>query len=57
VINGLMLWLTSRISEALALGFQVDGFWPAFWGALVVSIVSTVLGWMVRDGRKHQDRR
>jgi putative membrane protein len=49
VINGLMLWLTSRISDALGLGFHVDGFWPAFWGALVVSIVSTILGWVVRD--------
>jgi putative membrane protein len=50
VINGLMLWLTSRISEALDLGFRVDGFWAAFWGALVVSVVSTILGWMVPDG-------
>ena len=52
VINGLMLWLTSRISDALDLGFRVDGFWPAFWGALVVSIVSTILGWMVRDSSR-----
>ena len=57
VINGLMLWLTSRISEALDLGFRVDGFWPAFWGALVVSIVSTILGWLVKDnGRAGQHR-
>ena len=57
VINGLMLWLTSRISEALDLGFRVDGFWPAFWGALVVSIVSTMLGWLVKDhGRAGQHR-
>ena len=49
VINGLMLWLTSRISDALDLGFHVSGFWPGFWGALVVSIVSTILGWMVAD--------
>lgn len=51
VINGLMLWLTSRISDALGLGFHVEGFWPAFWGALVVSIVSTLLGWMIGKPR------
>jgi putative membrane protein len=56
VINGLMLWLTSRISDALDLGFQVDGFWPAFWGALTVSIVSTVLGWMIGDAGRAKDR-
>src|SRR5689334_18127583 len=35
VINGLMLWLTSGLSRTLDLGFQVRGFWSAFWGALV----------------------
>src|SRR5215203_205983 len=41
VVNGLMLWLTSTLATALGIGFRVTGFWPAFWGALVVSIVST----------------
>jgi putative membrane protein len=44
-----MLWLTSRLSDALGLGFHVTGFWPAFWGALVVSIVSTLLSMMVKE--------
>lgn len=56
VINGLMLWLTSRISDALGLGFHVSGFWPAFWGALVVSIVGTVLRWVVPDPRTPDHR-
>src|SRR5258708_15169651 len=43
VVNGLMLWLTSSVAGALGLGFHVSGFWSAFWGALVVSFVSTVL--------------
>jgi putative membrane protein len=43
VINALMLWLTGTLSDALGLGFRVAGFWAAFWGALVVSIVSTLL--------------
>ena len=52
VINGLMLWLTSSLSEALGLGFHVRGFWPAFWGALVVSIVSGVLSMVVREEKR-----
>jgi putative membrane protein len=51
VINGLMLWLTSAVSEALGLGFNVAGFWPAFWGALVVTIVSMALRMMMRPPR------
>ena len=49
VINGLMLWLTSSLSSSLGLGFHVSGFWAAFWGALVVSIVSTVLNLLFRE--------
>jgi putative membrane protein len=49
VVNGLMLWLTSALSSTLDLGFHVRGFWAAFWGALVVSVVSTVLSMMVRS--------
>ena len=50
VINALMLLLSSYIAENwLNIGFHVDGFWPAFWGAIVISIVSGVLSWFVRD--------
>jgi putative membrane protein len=49
IVNGLMLWLTSALAQALGLGFHVGGFGPAFWGALVVSIVSTTLGFLVVD--------
>lgn len=43
VLNALMLWLTSALSGLLGLGFHVSGFWPAFLGALVVTIVSAAL--------------
>src|SRR5690349_13456905 len=52
VLNGLMLWLTGRISSALGLGFHVRGFTAAFLGALVVSIVSTILSMLVKDRRR-----
>jgi putative membrane protein len=57
VVNGLMLWLTSRVAGALDLGFHVDGFWPAFWGALVVSIVSTILSMFVRANADEDEYR
>lgn len=40
VINALMLLVTGWLSTRWGLGFAVDGFWPAFWGGLVVGIVS-----------------
>jgi putative membrane protein len=61
VINGLMLWLTSSLSSALGLGFHVSGFWAAFWGGLVVSIVSTILSMLAAEpagaGRNRGERR
>jgi len=51
VINALMLLLTGWISGLLGLGFQVEGFWPAFWGGLVIGIVSTFLTVAVGESR------
>lgn len=36
IVNAAMLGLTAWLLP----GFAVDGFWPAFWGAIVVSVVS-----------------
>jgi len=47
VINGLVLWLTAGVSQALGLGFHVSGFWAAFLGGLVVSVVNVLLSWLV----------
>jgi putative membrane protein len=49
VINGFMLWLTGALSDALNLGFHVQGFLAAFLGALVVSIVSGLLSLMTAE--------
>ena len=49
VINAVMLLLTSALSRAVGLSFVVEGFWPAFWGALVISLVSLVLTLVIHD--------
>jgi putative membrane protein len=49
VINAAMLALTGWIAAQLHLGFVVDGFWAAFLGALIVSMVSWVIALVVRD--------
>jgi putative membrane protein len=49
VINALMLWLTSALSAAFGFGFHVRGFWAAVLGAIVVSLVSTVIAMMLRN--------
>ena len=43
VVNALLFLLTDWLAGVLNLPFQIDGFWPAFWGAIVM----TVVGWLI----------
>ena len=43
VINTVLMLLTSWVAGQFHLGWHVAGWGPAFWGALIVSIVSFVL--------------
>lgn len=52
VINALMLWLASFIGSALGLSFAVDGFVPAFLGALVISLANWALTLLIGDHRR-----
>ncbi|RJK97719.1 phage holin family protein [Vallicoccus soli] len=49
VVNGLLLWLTGALAEALDIAFRVTGLWPAVLGALVVSVVSWAASLLVGD--------
>lgn len=46
VLNALLFWLASSIVK----GFYVAGFWPAFWGAIIMWIVALVTNMFL--GRK-----
>ncbi len=50
VINAVTFWLASWIAvHYFEVGFHVDDFLSAFWGALIVSLVSGVLAWLMAD--------
>lgn len=48
VLNALILMLLGSLSGSFGLGFQVAGFFPAFMGALIVTVVSFVLSMFVK---------
>lgn len=54
VINALMLMLTGFVSDQAGLGFDVQGFWPAVWGALVVTVATWLLELVLPDGRRER---
>jgi len=44
VINAISLSLAGWLAGVFDIGFKVNGFWPAFFGAIVLSIVSGLIG-------------
>ena len=49
VVNALLFLLTDWIAGGLDLPFRVDGFWAAFWGAIVMAVVSWLISVVVPD--------
>ncbi len=56
VLNTVLFYLAGAVGTYFGVGFTVDGFWAAFLGALVTSLVSVVLSLILKDelkGKKH----
>lgn len=51
VINGLMLMLTSWITQQLGYGLTVDGFGWAVLGGLVIGMIAALLSWVVPSSK------
>jgi putative membrane protein len=49
LINTLIFWLAGLIGNRWGIGFTVNGFWPAFFGALVVSVISVIFNLLLKD--------
>jgi putative membrane protein len=50
VVNAFMLQLTEWVADPLGLSFTIAHFfWDAVLGALIITIVSMVLGWVIPD--------
>ncbi len=58
VVNGLLLMLVSWLSTTIfGFGLVVDGFWWAVLGALVMAILSAIIGAILRPfARSRRDR-
>jgi putative membrane protein len=60
LINTLLFWLSGIIGNQFGFGFTVDGFWPAFFGALIVTLVSMILTLFVKDeleGKRKEEKK
>ena len=55
VVNALMLRLTSWLAGLFNVAFQVEGFWSAFWGAIIISFVSFLLSLFISKESDDKD--
>jgi putative membrane protein len=51
VINAFLLWLSSWICSLLGIGLVVQVPWGAFWGSIIVSVVSFVAHLFIHERR------
>jgi putative membrane protein len=49
VVNALLFLLVNWLAKLLNLPFHVDGFWSAFWGAIIVGVVGWLINLVVPD--------
>ncbi|AEB42159.1 hypothetical protein VAB18032_05165 [Micromonospora maris AB-18-032] len=49
VVNALLFLLTDWVAGVLKLPFHVNGFWAAFWGAIVMAVVTWLISVIVPD--------
>ncbi len=47
VINALMLMLTAWLATNLGFGFQVDGFWWAVLGSIIISLATSAISALI----------
>ncbi len=54
VINTFLFWLTSVVGQSFGFDLLISNpvWWNAFLGGLVISVVSTVLSWLLKDELK-----
>ncbi|MSQ29794.1 MAG: phage holin family protein [Dehalococcoidia bacterium] len=51
IINTVLLAIAAWVAGRFDLAFRVDGFWAAFFGALVISVVSLVASLLIHPPR------
>lgn len=52
LINAFLFWLTAQVGQFFGIHLTVEGFWPALFGAVIVSLVSVVLSLVFKDELK-----
>jgi putative membrane protein len=53
VVNGFLFWLSGSVADNVGLPFEVHGAWTSIFGAIIVGLVSWLLGVVIPDPKKY----
>ena len=56
VVNGFLFWLVGWLSDLMGFGLQIENFWWAIGGALLMGLFSAILNGIFRTGNRDRDR-
>lgn len=56
IINGFLLWLTAWFTLSWGWGLRVEGFWWGVVAALVIGIINSIFGVILRPQQKRSSR-
>ncbi len=56
VINTSMFYLTGWAGSLFGAGLIIDNFWSAFYGAIIVSVISFFLNIFLKDEKKNKNK-
>ena len=56
VVNGFLFWLVGWLSGLIGFGLQIENFWWAIGGALLMGLFSAILNGLFRTGRDRRER-
>lgn len=52
IVNALLLLIVAWISDAMGFGLHIASFWDGVWAALILAVISWLLGLIIRPARR-----
>jgi len=56
VINTALFYITAWLGSQFGFGLRIESFWAAFFGALIISVISSILTAFLKDEPERKPR-
>ncbi len=56
IINTVLLYAANRVSSIFDSGLDIDSFWSALLGAIIISVVNVLFDGLIKDSKKKKKK-